>query len=30
LTGILKKKKLIGEFLGYLDNLEVQFSSLPI
>lgn len=30
MTGILKKKKLIGEFLGYLDNLEAQFSSLPI
>lgn len=25
MTGVLKKKKLLGDFLGYLDNIENQF-----
>jgi hypothetical protein len=25
MTGVLKKKKLLGDFLGYLDDIENQF-----
>lgn len=25
MTGVLKKKKLLGDFLGYLDDIQNQF-----
>lgn len=30
MKGVLKRKKLLGEFLAYLNDLEAQFASLPV